>query len=59
MNVVPLYKLLYDAFKTKAQRTEFRDYIGGLLGESERKNLSLLGTNVLSLSARSLPKKLN
>jgi hypothetical protein len=29
-----------DNFRTKAQKREFRHYLGGLLGESERKNLS-------------------
>ena len=27
-------------FRTKAQKREFRNYIGGLLGESKRKNLT-------------------
>jgi hypothetical protein len=26
-----------DCFKTKAQKTGFRHYLGGLLGESQRK----------------------
>ena len=29
-----------DIFKTKAQKTGFRHYLGGLLGESSRKNLT-------------------
>jgi len=29
-----------DCLKTKAQKTGFRHYLGGLLGESERKNLN-------------------
>ena len=28
-----------DLLKTKAQKREFRHYIGGLLGESKRKNI--------------------
>lgn len=28
-----------DVFTHKAQKREFRHYLGGLLGESERKNL--------------------
>ena len=28
-----------DLLKTKAQKREFRNYLGGLLGESERKNV--------------------
>lgn len=29
-----------DLFRTKAQKREFKNYLGGLLGESERKNIS-------------------
>jgi 16S rRNA C967 or C1407 C5-methylase (RsmB/RsmF family) len=28
-----------DLLRTKAQKREFRDYLGGLLGESKRKNI--------------------
>ncbi len=28
-----------DLLRTKAQKREFRNYLGGLLGESERKNI--------------------
>lgn len=38
-----------DCFKTKAQRTGFRHYLGGLLGESERKNLTQLSDNNLAV----------
>ena len=34
-----------DCFKTKAQKNGFRQYIGGLLGESERKNLTQMANN--------------
>lgn len=43
-----------DIFKTKAQKTEFRHYIGGLLGESERKNLSQIANNTVDVSYHSL-----
>jgi SRSO17 transposase len=43
-----------DVFSTKAQRKEFRHYLGGLLGESERKNLSQLATNAVDVSYHSL-----
>ena len=35
--------------KTKAQKTGFRHYIGGLLGESERKNLSQISDNSIGV----------
>ena len=40
-------------FKTKAQRKEFRHDLGGLLGESQRKNLSQLAENAVDLSDHS------
>ncbi len=43
-----------DVFKTKAQRKEFRHYIVGLLGESERKNLSQIADNTVDVSYHSL-----
>ena len=43
-----------DVFKTKAQRKEFRHYLGGLLGESARKNLSQLASNAVDVSYHSL-----
>ena len=41
-------------FKTQAQRKEFRHYLGGLLGESERKNLSQIANNTVDVSYHSL-----
>lgn len=43
-----------DVFSTQAQRKEFRHYLGGLLGESERKNLSQLASNAVDVSYHSL-----
>src|ERR687885_1347570 len=34
----------------QAQKREFRNYIGGLLGESERKNLSQMAANVVGVT---------
>lgn len=34
-----------ECFTTKAQKKGFRDYLGGLLGESERKNLTQMANN--------------
>lgn len=34
-----------DCFKTIAQKREFRHYVGGLLGESERKNITQMANN--------------
>ena len=39
-----------DLFKTKAQKREFRHYVGGLLGESERKNLSQMANNAVGVT---------
>ncbi|PMB08433.1 IS701 family transposase, partial [Fischerella thermalis CCMEE 5282] len=39
-----------DLFKTKAQKREFRHYLGGLLGESERKNLSQMADNAVGVT---------
>ena len=38
-----------DLFKTKAQKTGFRHYLGGLLGESSRKNLTQMADNAVSV----------
>jgi SRSO17 transposase len=38
-----------DCFKTVAQKREFRHYIGGLLGESERKNLTQMADNSIGV----------
>lgn len=37
-----------DVFRTKAQKREFRNYLG-LLGESERKNLSQIASNAVGV----------
>ena len=39
-----------DVFRTKAQKREFRHYLGGLLGESERKNLSQMASNAVGVA---------
>jgi hypothetical protein len=39
-----------DVFTHKAQKREFRHYLGGLLGESERKNLFQLAENAVGVS---------
>ena len=41
---------LNDLFRTKAQKREFRNYLGELLGESERKNLSQKERTALSVA---------
>lgn len=38
-----------DCFKTKAQKTGFRHYLGGLLGESERKNLTQMADGAIGV----------
>jgi SRSO17 transposase len=43
-----------DVFNTKAQKKEFRHYLGGLLGESERKNLSQIAEDTVDVSYHSL-----
>jgi SRSO17 transposase len=43
-----------DIFRHQAQRKEFRYYLGGLLGESERKNLSQITRNTLDASYHGL-----
>jgi hypothetical protein len=39
-----------DVWKHQAQKREFRNYIGGLLGESERKNLSQIASNAVGVT---------
>jgi len=39
-----------DLFSHLAQKREFRNYIGGLLGESERKNLSQIASNAVGVT---------
>lgn len=38
-----------DCLQTKAQKTGFRHYLGGLLGESERKNLTQMADNSIEV----------
>ena len=38
----------------QAQKREFRNYIGGLLGESERKNLSQMADNAVGVTYHQL-----
>lgn len=38
-----------DCFSTKAQKNGFRHYLGGLLGESERKNLTQMADNAVGV----------
>jgi len=38
-----------DLLRTKAQKTGFRHYLGGLLGESERKNLTQMANNAVGV----------
>lgn len=39
-----------DVFTDNAQKREFRHYLGGLLGESERKNLFQIAENALGVT---------
>jgi hypothetical protein len=39
-----------DVWTHKAQKREFRNYIGGLLGESERKNLYQMASNAVGVT---------
>ena len=39
-----------EVFSHQAQKREFRNYIGGLLGESERKNLSQMAANAVGVT---------
>lgn len=39
-----------DCFKTKAQTNGFRHYMGGLFGESERKNLTQMTNNAVGVT---------
>ena len=38
-----------DCFKTKAQKRGYRNYLGGLLGESNRKNLTQIAQNTVGV----------
>ncbi len=43
-----------DIFGHLAQKREFRNYLGGLLGESERKNLSQMAANAVGVTYHKL-----
>lgn len=43
-----------DIFGHQAQKREFRNYLGGLLGESERKNLSQMAANAVGVTYHKL-----
>ncbi len=38
-----------NCFKNEAQKNGFRQYLGGLLGESERKNLTQMANNAVGV----------
>ena len=44
----------FDVLKNKAQKREFRKYLGGLLGESERKNLSQIARDSVGVTYHKL-----
>ena len=44
------YKRFDEVFSHQAQKREFRNYLGGLLGESERKNLSQMASNAVGVT---------
>jgi SRSO17 transposase len=43
-----------DNLRTKAQKREFRHYLGGLLGESERKNVSQMASDAVEVTYHKL-----
>jgi SRSO17 transposase len=43
-------KRVDDLWRHQAQKREFRNYIGGLLGESSRKNLSQMADNAVGVT---------
>ena len=43
-----------DLLRTKAQKREFRNYLGGLLGESERKNVSQMARDAVEVTYHKL-----
>ncbi|MGV2827939.1 IS701 family transposase [Myxosarcina sp. GI1(2024)] len=43
-----------DLLRTKAQKREFRHYLGGLLGESERKNVSQMAKDAVEVTYHKL-----
>lgn len=48
-----------NVFSRGSQRQGFRMYLGGLLGESERKNLTQIATNIIDGSENRLRHFLN
>ena len=48
------YKKFDDLLRTKAQKREFRHYIGGLLGESQRKNLYQMASDSVGVTYHKL-----
>jgi len=48
-----------DLFSRQSQRQGFRMYLGGLLGESDRKNLAQIASNTVDGSYNSLRQFLN
>jgi SRSO17 transposase len=49
-----LCKRFDQVLRHQAQKREFRNYIGGLLGESERKNLSQMADNAVGVTYHQL-----
>ncbi len=43
-----------DFLRTKAQKREFRHYLGGLLGESERKNIYQMASDSVGVTYHKL-----
>ena len=43
-----------DLLRTKAQKREFRNYLGGLLGESERKNIYQMASDAVGVTYHKL-----
>ena len=43
-----------DLLRTKAQKREFRNYLGGLLGESERKNIYQMASDNVEVTYHKL-----
>ncbi len=48
-----------DIFAHQAQKQEFRNYLGGLFGARERKNLSQMATNAVGVIYHKLHHFLN
>ena len=45
---------LDEELKTQAQKRELRNYLGGLLGESERKNVTQISNNAIGVGYNQL-----